>query len=967
MEDKGGAPGLLLEALTRRELNILAHFASGKSSKEIAALETLSYGSVKWYIHQVYGKLGVGNRNEAITRARELGLLKITAPVPEAKTALAPAPGTKHNLPHQLTSFIGRKKELSKLHGLLTGETARLVTLTGPGGTGKTRLALKAAEELLEDFPDGIYLVELAPLSDPRLVLGAIAGALGLRQSPDTSIQEAVAGYLDYKRLLLILDNCEHLIEECARVAGYLLGGSPGLRILATSREILGVNGEIPLNVPPLEQPNVRPLPGLEVLGQVEAVRLFVERAQQAMPEYTIDEGNAAGVAQISRRLDGIPLALELAAARLRMMTVQQVASRLDNVFHLLTGGSRSALPRQQTLKATMDWSYTLLSTQEKLAFQRLSVFAGSWTLEGAEVVCAGDGLGADEVLDVLGRLVDKSLVFLTHVRDGEARYRMLETVRRYARDKLLESIEGEAVSNRHLDYFLQFALKAGPHLRGQDEMIWMDQVEEEMPNLRLALEWSLTGRVVDGMELASSLFWFWHIRSFSQEAIDWHEKLLSAEEAMPSPSGTQVDSKVFAARRLARARALRIALTSEVHQFKSAPGKNHAWLKESVAICRELGPAVKHDLAISLRCLGASWLDEHSLEALQESLALARQAGDPFTTADCLWSIGEGAPVSHTEQMQFLQESLDIARQVNYTFRIADCLWTIGRFCESEGDLERARAYQEECLSMRKKLRDITGTRLSLFILGYLAFLQGDYSKAEALLTESLAIAKDENSLLAQAGTTFELSRLARARGENPKSTDWGSKALAFFIEIDGKPYNLKINRVLAICNLGLTAWADGDDELATRRGAEALGLAQEAGVSSEAAHYLLAVATLSRGDLAQAEMHLKPLLPGKTNTIMVLTIGGGQNPIDIAARLRLAGLLASARGQMERAATLFGAIHDWEARTPGYYCPKERCEYETALGKVRAELGESGFTAAWQAGHALTLEQVVEATRLE
>ena len=355
-----------------------------------------------------------------------------------------------HNLPTQLTSFIGREKELAALQELFLIQEARLVTLTGSGGTGKTRLSIKAAERLLERFPQGVWLVELAPISDPLLIPRAVAETLGVREDTSGSLIQAIARTIHNRQMLLILDNCEHVVSEAAALADFLLHHCPQLHILASSREILGVEGEIPFRVPSLSLPKGK-LP-VKDLAQYEAVRLFVERARLTSPSFILTDSNAALVAQICQRLDGIPLALELAAARVRMLSLDQIAARLDHAFHLLTGGSRSALPRQQTLRALIDWSYNLLSEPERLLLQRLSVFAGGWTLEAAEKVCADQTLlPTEQILDLLGQLIDKSLVQLemeqaesapqqSEPGSEEPRCRMLETVRQYAHERLVES-----------------------------------------------------------------------------------------------------------------------------------------------------------------------------------------------------------------------------------------------------------------------------------------------------------------------------------------------------------------------------------------------------------------------------------------------------------------------------------------------------------------------------------------------
>ena len=435
--------------------------------------------------------------------------------VSELPLPQAPLTNRLNNLPAQLTSFVGRTRETAEVTRLLVSgsaiesNTTRLLTLIGPGGTGKTRLALQVAAGLVEQFPEGVWLVELAALSDPLLVPQTVTSAMGLINTVARSPLELLTHYLSAQKTLVLLDNCEHLVAACADLADALLRVCPRLQILATSREGLRVAGETTWPVPTLEVPSLVGGPlgssALDALGQYESIKLFVERARAVTPSFALNEQNAAAVAQLCHRLDGIPLAIELAAARTRMLPVEQLLDRVQDRFRLLTGGSRTALPRQQTLRALVDWSYDLLSDQERLLFDRLSVFAGGWTLEAAEAICGDDGEGtsvggqgptgllrSENVLELLGHLLEKSMVVGETSTDGTARYRLLETLRQYGQERL--ATRGEAATDvlraQHATYFVALAEQAALGMSGPDQAKWFDHVEIEHGNIRAGLEW---------------------------------------------------------------------------------------------------------------------------------------------------------------------------------------------------------------------------------------------------------------------------------------------------------------------------------------------------------------------------------------------------------------------------------------------------------------------------------------------
>ena len=437
------------------------------------------------------------------------------------------------NLPTQLTSFVGREKELADVKRLLSD--THMLTLIGPGGTGKTRLSVRSARDVLNEYSDGVWLIDLAPVLDPDLVPRTTAITIGLREEPQRPVIDMLCDYLSTKKMLIILDNCEHLVEACANMSEQILRTTSDIRILASSREALGVAGEVTYRVPSLALPDRDHLPSLDTLNQFEAVKLFIDRATSALPSFAVTNENAPALAQVCHRLDGIPLAIELAAAKVRVLSLDQIAKRLDNRFRLLTGGRRTALERHQTLRAAVDWSYNLLPPEEQTLFKRLSVFVGGWTLEAAESVCAdesGSGMvGGEDVLNLLEQLINKSLV-ITEEEHRESRYHMLETMRQYASEKLVESGESDILHDRHLHFLVELVETAEPHLRRAEQLEWFSILDAEYENLRTALNWSLDiPSSVPGLRLAGALGPYWEVREHFKEGIDWLESLLKKEE----------------------------------------------------------------------------------------------------------------------------------------------------------------------------------------------------------------------------------------------------------------------------------------------------------------------------------------------------------------------------------------------------------------------------------------------------
>ena len=624
-----------------------------------------------------------------------------------------------NNLPTQINSFVGRHQEMEAVKALLS--VHRLVTLTGAGGAGKTRLSLQVAADLLEQHEDGIFFVEMAALSDSSLLPQAIASAVGVREEPGRALLETLSGYLRTKRLLLLLDNCEHLVNAAANLTQTLLQSCPSLQVLATSREALNVPGEKIWRVPSLAGP--------------DAMRLFVERAR-LHGEFVLNRGNSEAVTQVCSRLDGIPLALELAAARVKMLSPAQIASRLDDRFRLLTGGSRTALPRQQTLRALIDWSYDLLTEPERLLLARLSVFGGGWTVEAAEAVCVADDIAEFELLDLLSRLADKSLVQVEDA-DSEVRYRLLESLREYSQGKLGQSGQTEPWRARHRDYFLAFAEEAETQLRGSEQAAWLCRLETEHDNLRAALRWCETELENEDKDAAAwlrlcvALTRFWEVRGFFSEGRHWLGRVLSRTK------GKQVST--------ALAQALHGA--GILAWGQGDYGAAHTLYAESLHLFRQFGD--QEGIAKSLNMLGIAAQNQGDDGAArtfyEESLDIKRQIGDQWGMANSLNNLGllvsqQGDyEAAHT----LIEESLYLYRHLRNQQGIATALHNLGEVAHNLGDDGAAQTLYAECLAIARQLGFQQGIAISLHSLGNLAFERSDRKAAYTFFEESLDITR--------------------------------------------------------------------------------------------------------------------------------------------------------------------------------------------------------------------------------
>jgi predicted ATPase/DNA-binding CsgD family transcriptional regulator len=671
-----------LEGLSERELEVLRLLAEGLPDRDIAERLVMTINTVKWYNRQIYSKLGVSSRTEAVARSGALRLLERDEKVgpPFRTTFLAP----KHNLPVETTRFIGRQRETADVIRLLG--SARLLTLTGPPGTGKTRLAVHVAWEMISAFQDGVYLVSLAPISDPALVANAIARAMGANETPGQPIVETLKQVLRDRQTLLVIDNFEHLLQA-APLVSELLAATSRLQVLATSREVLRLYGEQEYAVPLLELPDPQHLDPA-VLASCESIALFTERASEVQPDFELTAENALDIAKICVRLEGLPLAIELAAARIKLMTPKVLLARLSSRLETLVGGPRDVPLRQQTLRHTIEWSYNLLTDEEKLLFARLAVFRGGRSPEAIEAVCQ-PGLSIDP-LEGTESLLNKSLLFVQQRqqnKDGEPRFIMLETIHEYAWAQLQATGEAQAMRRRHAEYFAALAERAEPELRRAGFTYWMARLEPENENLRAALEWSLDGGDVEvGLRLIVALRDYWIMSSRYVEGEGWLRRALPTLEGVPPST---------------RAKVLTTAGLVLFYAVQRSSGKQY----------------------------------------LEKAIALAREAGDRLTLAWALIVLGAfaiGQATGYEEAHTFTEEGLAVFWELGHKPGVAQALNIIGELRRTNGDDDGAQMAYEKCLSVVRETGELRREAMTLSNLGFIAMHRADVKRAESLFREA-------------------------------------------------------------------------------------------------------------------------------------------------------------------------------------------------------------------------------------
>lgn len=701
----------------------------------------------------------------------------------------------KNNLPLQLTTFLGRAEELKELQALLA--RGRLLTLVGTGGIGKTRLAIELAAEVLEEYAH-VWLAELASVSDPDLVAQTLMTAIDVREQAGRTPTEALIDYFGSKSALVILDNCEHLVRSCALLAESLLQACPKLKVIATSREELGVAGETPWRVPSLQVPDPERLPALEQVAESTAVALFVDRAVTASASFQLTRENARLVVEVCQRLDGIPLAIELAASRLSLLSLPQMLARLNDRFRLLTGGRRTALPRQQTLRAAIDWSYEMLAEPERTLLRRVSVFAGGFNLEVAEEICGWQPLDPLDVLDLLGTLVSKSLVGAEE-REGAPRYRLLETIREYAAERARAAEEERPLQERHRSRFLMLAEEAERELHGTDQLHWFDRVDTEMANFRAAFDCCLAN--VDAqaaLRIAAGLGLYWRARGHFNEGRLWLERALAPkEEAVPS---------------LLRAKALAWASYLGIWQGAWTQSQIHG--EESLNLYSAAGD--DWGIGFALQTLGAVALNQddypNAARLEQESLRHLRQTGDTDSLGLSYLYLGVVAlrKGEYVPAMGMLEQSLISFREVGDLRRVSIALRIMGETELCQGHYTPATTILEESLDLVRESKDRVDLGLTVYLLGQAARSAADYPRARALFEESLALAREFNDGMSAGLALCELAIVARQLGDLEGAKALLEEALATFDPRE------KFGVVACLHGMAMVASQQGDAERA-------------------------------------------------------------------------------------------------------------------------------------------------------
>lgn len=920
-----------------------------------------------------------------------------------------------NNLPLAFTSFIGREREIVELERLLS--QSRLLTITGSGGAGKTRLAIQLAHKILASFPDGVWFINLAPLSNSAHLSQYVMNVLGVREEEGFSPDRTLFDALQSKVILLILDNCEHLMPDVAVLAETILRSAPTVQLLATSHEQLAVPGEIVWRIPSLSSPTNLETPALEDLMQYEAVNLFKERAAAARPDFHISAENAAAVARICAHLDGIPLAIELAASRVRVLSVEEIEARLEDRFRLLVG-NRTALPRQRTLRAMVDWSYDLLSPNECILLRRLSVFTSGWTLIAAEEVCSGGMIEAREILDLLTSLIDKS--FVIHDTHGShERYCLLETIQKYGRERLLENDESELLMQKHAAYYLNLAVQSYGKMWGSEQSLWLSILDEDYDDLRSALSWfsRMAGNEENLLRMTGSLWRYWEIRGHFTEGRGWLETALAKNEksteflranalggagVLARQQGDYIRAKVLHEQSLSLFRSMGNALGAarqlnalgEIAQYLGDYANSIEMHEESLSIRHEIGD--EEGISVSLRQLGVIARDrgqyKHARELLEESLKITRKLGDKLLMALSLNELGLVTYYlcDYEKSILYIGEAIALQKELNAKLGLSNSFLNLGNVSKDEGDFKRADLMYQESLALKKGLGDKRGITQVIAALAEVAFLQGRYPLAADLAGQSLSQSGELGLKRGVLNACALSGFIAHYQGQYERAALLAEEFMALSKEMEAPRATS-----YAIVLMALGKYSQGSLEEAREKLQEALAIFKEVNDCRNIAITDVNLARVSyrQGDIPAAQHYLEESLSiseeqnirwtkGFTLEIMGLlqrkegNIGRALELFLESLRLSieqenlqgiancfgaLAGL-AVIENQPARAARLFAAAAKLRREMGMRMSNNDWSEYEHYLMTAQQMIDRPSFEAEYSEGFSMTTDQLVD-----
>ncbi len=835
-----------------------------------------------------------------------------------------------NNLPIQLTSFIGREKEMKFVKDELKNN--RLLTLTGTGGAGKTRFALQTAADVIDEFENGVWFVDLSALKDIALLSTTMMNAIGIKEESKKTSDETLVDYLKDKETLIILDNCEQLINACALLTEKLLSSCPKLKIISTSRESMNCSGEFTYRIPPLTHPDSNQNNTPEELTQYESVRLFIERALSVNPNFRVTNENAPALAEVCLKLDGIPLALELAAARTKVLSIEKIHERLDDRFNLLTGGKRTALPRQQTLRALIDWSYDLLSENEKILWSRLSVFNGGWTLEAAEEVCSDDTIDKNEILDLLSQLTEKSVIIYDHSKN---RYRILESLKQYGIEKLSG---GKEIFLQHLNYFLKLSEKAKPELIGENTKFWMHIIEADHNNFLSAIEWSVNNENKEtGAVISNALGSFWSRMGQYSTGIRLIEIILESSGSL--------------------SKLLKGDILNWIGNFRISLGDNEQakkYLEESLDLNKEIGD--KRGIAESMLRLGnvTNSLGEFELAKnyYEDSQDNYKEIGSKSGIAATTLSLGNIAlnQGDYGLAKKYNEESLSIFKEIGHKYGIAISINNLGDVSLFQGDYELAKKYLKESLQLLKEIGNKKGMAFSINTLGNIVLNQGDYELAKKYYEESLVIFKEIGHKHGIALSILSLGMVVFNQGYSEQAKKYYEESLDIRKEIGDK------NGIAeSIKNVGNVAYAQGDYQQANKYYKESLDIYKEIGSKNGIANSINSLGNIAfcKRDFGQANKYYKESLAIFTEIV---------DKIGITNSINNLGKTAYGLGDFEKAIKLISAAENVLESMGVVFDKYEQKIKDEIIEKLHEQLTEEEYAKYREEGKKLTMEEAVQ-----